>query len=188
MVDERGYPVLVPTKDTTAQTFIDAFKAQALPVFGVPDEMVSDRASNFNAQLVQEVYKDLGLEKITTTSFHPQPNVAETMVKAAKGVIAKLVQEYKADWDTLVPQVLMRLRSWNKLPFKMSPHRARTGVDMQLPSAFENPMHVSEAATTARWKEIDAIIVNARDEAAIKYKGQYDKTHEHKEFKVGQRV
>ena len=106
----------------------------------------------------------------------------------AKGIIAKLVQEYKADWDSFIPQVLMRLRSWNKLPFKMSPHKARTGVDMQLPSAFENPMHVSEAATTARWKEIDAIIVKARDEVASKYKEQYDKTHEHKEFKVGQRV
>ena len=39
---------------------------------GVPEQLLSDRGSNFLSKLVQEICKSLGIQKINTSGYHPQ--------------------------------------------------------------------------------------------------------------------
>jgi len=59
---------------------------------------------------------------------------------------------------------------------------------MQLPSAFENPMHVTHSDTMEKMVEVDKVIKEARDEAARRMKEQYDKGRVDVRFKVGDKV
>jgi len=70
----------------------------------------------------------------------------------------------------------------------MSPFMATTGRAMQLPSAFENPMHVTQSAEVEKMAEVDKVIKEARDEAAERYKDQYDKGRDAQEFAAGDKV
>jgi len=187
-VDEKGWPLLAATKDTESATIIEVYKQVGMRVYGIPHKFVTDRASNFTSKEVAALLKAQGVEKVTTTSYHPQANPAETMVKAAKRVVAKLASEYKKDWDETLVQAELALISWEKSPYGMSPYKMRTGVDMPQPSMFENPMHVEAAPTAAKMKEIEEAIKVARDEAAEKMKDEYDARHVEKHFKEGDRV
>ncbi|MDA4133589.1 MAG: hypothetical protein OK454_10790, partial [Thaumarchaeota archaeon] len=111
--------------------------------------------------------KALGVRKATTSSYHPQSNgMAENSVKLSKAVLAKLVSEYGGDWDEHLPQVEVRLVSRERSPAELSPYKATTGRDLQLPSAFENPLHVTQSADVQKMIEVDKVIKDARDDAA----------------------
>jgi hypothetical protein len=188
-VNERGQVRVAAVPDLEAPTVVAAYTRVALPTFGVSSLLVTDRAGHFNAELALKVYAALGLPKATTTSYHPQGNgKAENAVKIVKRVLAKLMSEYGGDWDTHLGQVEARLSSWVSEPSKMSPFQATTGRQMQLPSAFENPMHVTQSAEVEKMKEVDKVVKEARDEAAAEYKRQYDRGREDVRFAVGDKV
>lgn len=188
-VNERARVVVVAVADLETKTVIQAYKDHALKEFGVTSLFVTDRASNFNAELAVKVYEDLGLKKATTTSYHPETNGrAENGVKVVKAILAKLVSEYGGDWDLHLSQVEVRMVSWQSEPSGMSPFKAMTGRDMQLPSAFENPMHVTHSDVMEKMVEVDKVIKEARDEAAARMKEQYDKGRVDVRFKVGDKV
>jgi hypothetical protein len=43
-------------------------------IFGVPQQIISDRGSNFTSQLMAFVTKFLGIKQITTSAYNPQAN------------------------------------------------------------------------------------------------------------------
>jgi hypothetical protein len=180
---------LAAVPDLESRTIINAFKRVVLPTFGVTSLFVTDRAGNFNSELAEAVYAALGLKKATTASYHPQSNgKAENAIKIVKAILSKLISEYGGDWDQHLDQVELRMTSWQSEPSKMSPFRAATGRDMQLPSAFENPMHVTQSAEVEKMVEIDKVIKEARDEAAVRYKEQYDRGRDGQQLVVGDKV
>jgi len=187
-VDEKGWPWLSATKDMESATVMEAYRQQGIREYGIPDLAVTDNARSFTAEVLKSLFKALGVEKVTTTAYHPQSNWAETMVKASKRVIARLATEYKKEWDETLAQAQLALLSWNKSPYGMSPYKMRTGRDLSLASAFENPMYVQASPTAEKMKAIDAVIKTARDEAAEKMKEEYDARHEERKFKVGDQV
>jgi hypothetical protein len=183
-----GWPVIVPLKTTDAEAVLKSFTDGYIPDRGTPSDILTDRASNLNAETAKALFVALGIKKHTTTSYHPQADPAETMVRAAKDLIAKLVNELGLDWPMAIPQVLMRLRSWHKLPYAMSPFKAEHGYEMQMPSTFDNPLHNVAVPDAEGRRRIDRLILELRDKAAEEYKKKYDKEREEKMFKVGDRV
>ena len=183
-----GWPVVVPLKKTDAPAILRSFMDGYLPDRGTPSDILTDRASNLNAETAQALFNALGVKKHTTTSFHPQADPAETMVRAVKTLCAKLVNELGVDWADAIPQILTRLRSWHKLPYEMSPFKAEHGYEMQLPSVFDNPLHTEALPDAAARERIDRLILELRDKAAEEYKKKYDKERQEKTFKVGDRV
>ena len=47
---------------------------EIVPMFGVPEALLSDRGTNLLSCLMQDVCKLLGMKKLNTTAHHPQCN------------------------------------------------------------------------------------------------------------------
>ena len=68
------FVVAVPIPDKQATTVADAFVRNVVLVHGVPDVIVSDCGTEFVNSVFENITKLLGIDKRTTSPFHPQAN------------------------------------------------------------------------------------------------------------------
>ena len=61
-----------PTSNQQAETIARLFVDNVVCRHGVPDELLSDRGSNFLSELLRSVCDVLGVKKINTSGYHPQ--------------------------------------------------------------------------------------------------------------------
>ena len=54
----------------TANILVNRF----IPLWGCPSTLLSDNGLHFCAQLATDVYKPLGIHKLTTSIYHPSGN------------------------------------------------------------------------------------------------------------------
>ena len=48
------------------------FTEHVVSRFGVPEEILTDRAQELDQGIAREIYEELGIRKLTTTAYHPQ--------------------------------------------------------------------------------------------------------------------
>ena len=61
----------VPLKEMSAATCSQVFFSHWVSRFGVPATVTSDRGTQFTSDTWQKLCKRLGIEHVTTTSYHP---------------------------------------------------------------------------------------------------------------------
>ena len=106
-----GWPeaFLIPDKsvDTIVSTFID----QYLPVHMCPRYILLDNSTEFKNNLMDQVLKQLGIERIFSTPCHPQSNwKLEVFHKYLKSTLKKLCEKDQSNWDKYINQVLANYR------------------------------------------------------------------------------
>lgn len=98
------YAEAIALPDQKADTVARAFVERIILRHGVPQQLLTDRGSNFTSQLMREVYQLLGIKKLQTTPYHPQCNGA---VERLNHTVATMLSHYVArdqrDWDTWLP-------------------------------------------------------------------------------------
>ena len=65
------YPKAIPLKNTDAETVAEELLALFSRV-GIPNEILTDQGSNFQSQLLKELYRLLRVDAIRTSPYHPQ--------------------------------------------------------------------------------------------------------------------
>ena len=99
------------TIDMTAETVVDIFFKQIIPRFGVPENIVSDRGSNFLSNTMKLLYAKLKINKSTSAPYSPKSNgLAEAHVKMVKQNLERMVQKEPMEWDEYLNLVLGSLR------------------------------------------------------------------------------
>src|SRR5450759_2812444 len=74
----------------------------------MPIRIHSDRGSEFVNSTLNEVCKILGIDKSTTTAYHPQGNAyAERIHRFFRAVISAFVSNDQRNWDELVPALML---------------------------------------------------------------------------------
>lgn len=63
---------VIPMKETTSIAVTEALCRNVVLLFRTPKRIITDRGSNFNSELINEVYRLIGIAKSTTTAYHPQ--------------------------------------------------------------------------------------------------------------------
>ena len=72
---------------------------------GVPREILTDQATNFMLELLQELHKLLGIKSIRTSPYHPQTDgLVERFNQTLKHVMKKVLMTDCRNWDKLLPQ------------------------------------------------------------------------------------
>ncbi|XP_064486070.1 uncharacterized protein LOC135398614 [Ornithodoros turicata] len=67
---------------------------------GVPEEVLSDRGTNFTSGLMKEVARLLSLRRLTTTPYHPMANgLVEKFNGTLKTMLRRMCAERPRDWD-----------------------------------------------------------------------------------------
>ena len=78
---------------------------------GVPEELLSDRGSNFLSDLILELCCVLGMKKINTSGYHPQTDgLIEKFNSTILAMLAKCTDESIAEWDKKLPFLLFAYR------------------------------------------------------------------------------
>ena len=104
------YPEAIPLKNTDAETVAEELLALFSRV-GIPNEILTDQGSNFQSQLLKELYRLLRVDAIRTSPYHPQTDgLVERFNQTLKAMLKKTASEEGKDWDKLIPFLLFAYR------------------------------------------------------------------------------
>ena len=73
---------------------LDSF-AKIVPMFGVPEALLSDRGANLLSHLMLDVCRLLGIEKLNTTAYHPEcDGMVERFNRTLKSMLRKRAAQF----------------------------------------------------------------------------------------------
>ncbi len=143
------YPeaVALPHIDTerVAEAMVDMFSH-----VGVPEEVLSDRGSQFIGDMMKEVSRLLSIRSLKTTPYHPQCNgLVEKFNGTLKSMLRKMSAERPNDWDKYLWAVLFAYRevpqeSSGFSPFELLYGRTVRGPMAVLQELWSKPVDDSE--------------------------------------------
>ena len=124
----------IPMSNISASTVAHSFISGWISRFGVPLHVITDRGTQFESELFNELSKVVGFHRLRTTAYHPQTN---GMIERSHRTIKTAITSRKESWLTALPVVLMGIRGTPN-ESEYSPFNAVTGASMLLPQQFIN--------------------------------------------------
>ena len=89
------WPMVYATPDQKAHRIARLLVEEIVPMFGVPEALLSDRGTNLLSHLMEDVCKLLGIKKLNTTAHHPQCNgMIERFNRTLKSMLRKHVSKF----------------------------------------------------------------------------------------------
>ena len=89
-----------PTPDQSAVTIAQLLVSEIVSRHGVPQELLSDRSAVFLSKVLHEVYRLMGIHKVSTTAYHPQTDgLVERFHRTLTAMLSKTTQPGGSDWD-----------------------------------------------------------------------------------------
>ena len=107
---------------------------------GTPARMQSDNATNFTAEIAQELMKASQVTKVTSTPAHPRGN---GLVDRQNRTLLTLLRVYTSrrmqDWDEHIDGVLGAYNSTRHATTGFSPYMLQHGAEKSIPLSFIYP-------------------------------------------------
>jgi transposase InsO family protein len=129
-----------PLRRATAEAVAHHLEKDIFPRFGFPEEIHSDRGSQFTGELMTQLGQLLGVKTTVTPAYHPQSNPVERAHRDLKaGLRAALEEAGGQEWDEAIPQILLAFRIAPARGTAMSPFRVLFGRDPPLPIGVIEP-------------------------------------------------
>ena len=117
----------IPMKATTSPHVAEAL----LSIFcrlGFPDEIVSDNGPQFVSDVMEQVFKLLGIKHSCTTPYHPQANgLCERYNGTLKTMLRKVCADHPQEWDRYLPILLFAYREIEQESTSYSPFQLLFG-------------------------------------------------------------
>jgi transposase InsO family protein len=143
----RGNTVILTVKDTftkwveafalpraTAESVATTLTNEIFARFGYPDEIHSDRGSQFTSHLITQLAELIGVHITWTPAYHPQSNPVERAHRDLKAGLRAALETVGGDeWDTCLPQVLFAFRTSPARGTGISPFHALFGRHPNVP-------------------------------------------------------
>lgn len=134
------YVALIPLKSSDARSVAQALIKRWISVFGVPICVHSDRGTNFESALIQELCNTLGIKKTKATPYYPQGDgLIERLFRTVKPMMAATMTSYGFGWDEALPIVEMGVRATLQRSTSLSPYEIVFGRKMRLPITWQYP-------------------------------------------------
>jgi hypothetical protein len=125
----EAIPIAIQDAETIAREFVIRIITQ----FGVPKKFLTDRGANFTSALMKEMCRPFKIQKLQTSSYHPQANgVCERMHKLLVDMLSHFVRKDARNLDEYVPYAIMAYRAMPHCSTKYSPYYLVFGQDMRL--------------------------------------------------------
>ena len=111
-----------------------------LPMFGVPESLLSDRGTNLMANVMKELCA--GNKKLNTTAYHPQCNgMVERMYRTLKTMLRKHAVKFCTQWAHDSVQLRM-VRLCTRAPYKLP-------ISSQLVGLYMTSLDIFSVKSTA---------------------------------------
>ena len=106
------FPLVYPVPEQKSLRIARLLVEEVVPLFGVPEALLSDRGTNLLSHLMQEVCQMLGVKKLNTTTYHPQcDGMVERFNRTLKTMLRKHAAQFGVQWDTYLYGVLWAYRN-----------------------------------------------------------------------------
>ena len=129
------WPLVFPAPDQKAVRIARLVAEEVVPMFGVPEALLSDRGANLLARVTMDVCSLLGIAKLNTTAYHPQCNgLVERMNRTLKAMLRKQAVKFGPQWDNFLPGVLWAYRNAPHESTKEKPSFLMFGLDLRSPT------------------------------------------------------
>ena len=186
------WPMVFPAPDQKATRIAHLLAEEIVPLFGVPDALLSDRGTNLLSHLMRDVCQLLSIDKLNTTAYHPQcDGMVERLNRTLKAMLRKTCAKFGRQWDHFLPGVL-----WNTPheSTKEKPSFLLFGIDLKSPTeAALLPPQSTEWVDLADYREELVMSLATARELAVesikaaqsRYKKQYDKRVKVVDMRVG---
>ena len=101
---------------------------------GIPQEILSDRGSQFVSDLMREISRLLSVRQLQTTPYHAQCNgLVERWNGTLRRMIQKMAAEKPSDWDRYIPALLFSYREVAQASLGFSPFELVYGRSVRGP-------------------------------------------------------
>ena len=192
------WPLVFPAPDQKANRIARLLVDELLPMFGVPEALLSDRGTNLLANVVQDVCQLLGIKKLNTTAYHPQcDGMVERLNRTLKSMLRKHAMKFGNQRDRYLSGVLWAYRNTPHEATKEKPSYLLFGMDCRSPTeAALLPTEPIEYTDVEEYREEVTLSLSSTRELAAsniktaqkRYKEQYDKRATPVSFKAGDLV
>ena len=179
------WPMVYPVPDQKAVRIARLLAKEIVPVFGVPEGLLSDRGANLLSHVMDEVCSILGVMKLNTTSYHPQGDgCVERFNCTLKSMLRKHAARFGSQWDVYLYGVLWAYRNTPHASTGEKPSYLLFGLDCRSPTeAALLQVSPSPDVSVGDYREqLILSLSSARDlatrsiaRAQTRYKSQYDK-------------
>ena len=179
---------------TTAKIILNKWFAR----HGTPARMQSDNATNFTAEITQELMKASQVTKVTSTPAHPKGNV---LVERQNRTLLTLLRVYTSrrmqDWDEHIDGVLGAYNSTRHATIGFSPYMLHHGAEKTIPLSFIYPEFAARGFDSkeefvehllARQQEIHELVRRNTHQAQLRQKLKFDRHLKAKAHAVGDAV
>ena len=192
------YPEAIPLRKTDAATVCEKL-IEVFTRYGIPEELLSDRGSNFLAKVTTELMKKLGVKHIKTSPYHPQTNgTLERFHSTLKQMLRKTCKDVK-DWDQWIPYLLFAYRETPHAATGFAPFELMFGREVRGPLfALKQQWTVKKTQpqsvvnfvldTQDKLKKMQDLATKADQASKVRMKTYYDKKSRNDPLKIGDEV
>ena len=122
----------VPNQE--AATVATVIVEQFICKFGVPRQLHTDKGSNFESELFQQVCQLLDIDTTRTTSRRPQSDgMVERFNRTLECMLTMYVEKHQNRWDEYLPYVMLAYHSSVHESTGFSPNLLMLGRELQMP-------------------------------------------------------
>ena len=192
------FPLVYPVPDQKATSLARLLAEEVIPLFGVPESLLSDRGTNLLSHLMLDLCKMLGIKKLNTTAYHPEcDGMVERFNRTLKSSLRKHAATFGNQWDKYLYGVLYAYRNIPHESTGEKPSYLLYGMDCRTPSeaAILPPPPTSWSDIDDYREEVTLSLSTTRANAVKnirkaqqRYKRQYDRNAGTVEYSVGQWV
>jgi len=137
----RAHDVVIVTKHLVERVFL---------VYGVPQQLLSDRGAELEGSLMTEVCQLLEIDKIRTTSYKLSTNGAlERVHQTLNTMLGKIVSENKRDRDTHVAYILAANNATEHSATGYTPNMLVYGRELRFPELMSTNLEDLEVASVS---------------------------------------
>ena len=189
------WPFVFAAPDQKSQRLVQLLVGEIIPMFGVPEALLSDRGTNLLSHLMMDVCKLLGIRKLNTTAYHPQCDGAvERFNRTLKTMLRKQAAKMGNQWDRYLSGVLWAYRNTPHDSTGEKPSFLLFGLDCRSPTeaSLLPPSTVQSVNVDDYREEMILSLSSARQlasttlqEAQKKYKRAYDRHARPGQYRVG---
>ena len=182
------YLSLEPSKGNIAQATARILWDNFICHYGFPEKFISDQGRNFESDLIKELCKIAGVQKLHTTPYHPQGNgQCERFNSTLCNILGTLSEEEKSDWKSYLGCMTHAYNCTKHASTTYSPYYLMFGRHPRLPIDVEFGLPKSNSgdnSSKSRYvqklrRRLNYAFQKANkvaNQQANKYKTSYDKS------------